>query len=196
VLRLVLRLACTCLLGLLLAPVPAALADTRRDILRECQEGRLTGDYTAAEIRDARNNIPDDIDQYSDCRDVLSAALAAKAGGSGGGGEGFGGGFGGSGGTGAGGGGGGELLTPATEEDRRALSDAAARGDDPVEINGREIVPGAAGLTAGAARHDLPLTLLLVLVGLALAALAGLAPAVRRRAPALLDVRRRVLRRA
>ena len=69
------------LLALLLA-APTALADaTRNKILRECQSGRLTGDYTAREIRDARNNIPDDLDQYTDCRDVLTRALLSRAGG-------------------------------------------------------------------------------------------------------------------
>jgi hypothetical protein len=184
-----------------LVAAPAAGADTRRDILRECQEGRLTGNYTAAQIRDARDHIPDDIDQYSDCRDVLSAALATRAGGGDGGTGGGGAAPAGAGGIGGGGPGGGELLKPTTPEDHRALSEAAARGDDPVEINGREIVPGAAGLTADAARNDLPTTLIVVLAGLALTALAGAAPAARRRVPELLGAagpafRRRVLRRA
>ena len=74
-----LRPALIALLALLLA-APTALADaTRNKILRECQTGRLTGDYTAREIRDARNNIPDDLDQYTDCRDVLTRALLSRA---------------------------------------------------------------------------------------------------------------------
>ena len=76
-----LRPALIALLALLLA-APTALADaTRNKILRECQTGSLTGDYTAREIRDARNNIPDDLDQYTDCRDVLTRALLSRAGG-------------------------------------------------------------------------------------------------------------------
>src|SRR5215213_9525354 len=91
-----------CLLARL-AAAPAALADsTRTKILRECQDGRLTGNYTPSQIRDARNNIPDDIDQYSDCRDVLTRALLAGAADKGG--DGDGGGGGGSGGTGGTGG--------------------------------------------------------------------------------------------
>ena len=74
------RLAIIALLAVL-AAAPAAQADsTRIKILRECQNGQLTGDYTAKQIRDARNNIPDDLDQYSDCRDVLSRALLNRAG--------------------------------------------------------------------------------------------------------------------
>ncbi len=191
--RLMMRLATIALLAVL-AAAPAAQADsTRTKILRECQEGRLTGDYTAKQIRDARNNIPDDLDQYSDCRDVLSRALQSQAGGSGdgaGGGTGAGGTGGGGGGDG-GGGGGGEVLTPSTDADRAALQSAATAGSQPLQIAGRPVTPGEA------LRNDLPTTLLVVLILLAAAAVAATAPFLRRRAgrvvalgPAL---RRRVL---
>jgi hypothetical protein len=180
-----------CVAGLLAAllAAPAAQAqDNRAKILRECQEGALTGDYSIREIRDARNNIPDDVDQYSDCRDVLSRALAAKAGGGGDGGSGGAGG----GGTGGGaGGGGGPALTPATDADRKAVEEAAAQGNAPVEIGGRQIVPGAAGFNADAARNTMPSTLIAVLVLLAVAALIGAAPFVRKRA--LTPMFRRIL---
>jgi hypothetical protein len=167
-----------CLLAVLLAAPAAQAQSTRTKILRECQEGALSGDYSISEIRDARNNIPDDIDQYSDCRDVLSRALAASAGG------GNDGGAGGAGGGGTGGGGGGEgsttPLTPATDADRKAIEDAAAQGSAPVEIDGRQVVPGAAGFNADAARNTLPSTLIAVLVLLAAAALIAAAPFVRK----------------
>lgn len=164
-----------CLLAVLVA-APAALADsTRTKILRECQDGRLTGDYTSRQIRDALNNIPDDIDQYSDCRDVLRRALLNQAGNSGGGG---GGGTGGAGGGGIGGGdGGGQPLTPSTDADRKALEAAATGGGQPLQIAGRTVTPGK-----GALRNDLPTTLAVVLILLAVAAAAATAPFVRRRA--------------
>jgi hypothetical protein len=167
-----------CVLALLVA-APANAQSTRTKIYRECQDGALSGNYTSREIRDARNNIPDDIDQYSDCRDVLSAALANSAGGGGGGdaaGGGGVGGVGGSGGSGGAGGGRAELLTPSTDEDRQALDDAATRGGAPLEIGGERIVPGA----AASIRNDLPSTLLVVLILLAAAAAAGAAPLIRR----------------
>jgi hypothetical protein len=159
---------------LLLAASPA-LAGTREQILQQCQEGRLTGDFTVQELRAARNNIPTDIDQYSDCRDVLARALAAKAGGGGG--------------TGPGGGGGGNspggesggTLTPTTAEDTKALEQAAGAGDAPVEVGGEQLVPGAAGLDADAPRSALPAGMIVVLALLALAAATGAAPLVRRR---------------
>jgi hypothetical protein len=165
-----------CLLALLVA-APAAFADsTRTKILRECQDGRLTGHYTPAQIRDARNNIPDDIDQYSDCRDVLTRALLDAAGDKGSGGNNGGpGGTGGSGGTG-GGGGGGQPLTPSTDADRQALEAAATGGAQPVQIAGRAVKPG------GSVRNDIPPTLIVVLALLALAAVAAVAPFIRRNA--------------
>ena len=178
-----LRTALIALLALLVA-APAALADpTRNKILRECQTGRLTGDYTAREIRDARNNIPDDLDQYTDCRDVLTRALLSRAGGSGSGGGDAGGG-GGGGGTG-GGGEGAAPLTPSTDADRQALEQAAGAGAVPVEVAGRPVTPGESAF-----RNDLPVTLLVLLALLAAAAVGCLAPQLRRRAPSFAAIRR------
>jgi hypothetical protein len=183
--RLMLRLALIASLALLLA-APTALADaTRNKILRECQEGRLTGDYTAREIRDARSNIPDDLDQYTDCRDVLTRALLSRAGGDSGSGDGTAGGGGGGGGT--GGGEGSAPLTPSTDADRQALEGAAEAGSAPIEVAGRRVAPGEA------LRNDLPTTLLVMLALLAAAAVAGLGPMIRRGVPGLAAIRRRVL---
>ena len=174
------RPALIALLALLLAAPPALADATRNKILRECQSGRLTGDYTAREIRDARNNIPDDLDQYTDCRDVLTRALLSRAGGdsgSGGGGTGGGGG-------GTGGGESAAPLTPSTDADKQALEQATGAGAVPVNVAGRPVTPGETAF-----RNDLPGTLLVLLALLAAAAVAGLAPQIRRRAPSL----RRVL---
>jgi hypothetical protein len=180
-----------CLLAVLVS-APAALADsTRTKILQECQDGRLTGDYTSRQIRDALNNIPDDIDQYSDCRDVLRNALLNQAGNSGnnGGGGGTGGGAGGTGGGGTGGtNGGGEPLTPSTDADRKALDAAATSGGQPLQIAGRNVTPGEAGV-----RNSLPTTLIVVLALLAAAAAGAVAPFVRRHSRHPLTAVRRVL---
>lgn len=179
-----------CLLAVLLC-APAALADgTRTKILRECQDGRLTGSYTSSQIRDALNNIPDDIDQYSDCRDVLRRALLNQAGSSGGNGGSAGGtGGGGIGGSGGGVGGSAQPLTPSTDADRKALDQAAKAGAQPLQIAGRDVTPGEG------VRNSLPTTLLVVLALLALAALAALLPSVRRlgRLSAIGPTLRRVL---
>jgi hypothetical protein len=183
-----LRLAlASCVAAVLLATASPALAGTREKILQECQDGRLTGDYTSKEIRDARNHIPTDIDQYSDCRDVLGRALADRAGGGGGGGGGGAGGGGAGGGAGGGGGGGASapLLTPSSPADTTAIQQAQAGGSGPVQIGDASVAPGAAGLAAGAPRTGMPVAVIVVLALLALAALAALAPAARRRAGSL-----------
>jgi hypothetical protein len=185
-----------CLLAVLLC-APAALADgTRTKILRECQNGRLTGHYTSTQIRDALNNIPDDIDQYSDCRDVLRRALVTQAGSSGSNGGAGGGGIGGIGGVGGGGIGGGGVggssghpLTPSTDADRKALDQAAAAGSQPLQIAGRPVTPGEG------VRNTLPTTLLVVLILLGVSTVVALTPGARRlgRLSAIGPALRRVL---
>lgn len=176
------RILLVCGLALALLAPSAAAQSTRIKILRECAEdGRLTGDYTAQQIRDARSNIPDDIDEYTDCRDVLTRALLSRAGGdsnSGGGGGTTGGGTGGGTGTGGGGGNGGEMLTPSTDADREALDTAGKATQTPVEVSGARVTPGS----AGELRNDLPTTLIVLLALLGAAALAAMAPYARRHA--------------
>jgi hypothetical protein len=165
----------------LLVAAPAAMAGTRADIIADCfDDGKLDGNYTASQIRDARNNLPADVDQYSDCRDVLARALGGSGSRDVGGGAG--GALGGAGGGAAGGGGGGSgaPLQPSGPEEQPALDYAAASGEKPVQVGDSTVVPGAAGLAADAARNELPGSLLAVLILLALAALAAAAPYGRR----------------
>ena len=159
---------------ILLLAVPTASAGVREKILRECQEGRITGDYSPGQLRDARKNIPTDIDEYSDCRDVLARASLTGRGGSGGGG-----------GTSAPGGivpggGNGTPLTTNDSGETAALDDARLR-NSPLSVGDERIVPGAAGFAATAARRGLPATVLVVLVLLGLCALAATLPSARRR---------------
>ena len=175
-----------CLLAALLV-APAARADTVTKILRDCEDdGQLQGHYSPAELRKALRHMPTDIDEYSDCRDVLSRAASAGVGSGGGGGSPSGGG---GGAVGGGGGGGGSnssesqlLVTPSTPEDSKAIASAAGKGAPaPVVVRGRPVLPGASGLAADAARNDLPSTLRVVLILLGAATLAALGPFVRRR---------------
>jgi hypothetical protein len=215
-----LRLVLACVVATLLVTASSAYgAGTRQEILRQCQDGALTGDFTAQQLRDARDHIPSDIDQYSDCRNVLSRAILGLAGGGsaggaggspGGGGGAGGGGTGGTGGTGGGGtggtgasggtaGGSGGLLTPTTPADQQALGDAAKADGRPIDVGGNPVVPGAAGLYSGAPRNSLPTTVIVALALLAAAALAGAVPAARRlgaiRPAAIATLGRRVLAR-
>src|SRR5688500_9109658 len=166
----------------LLVAAPAAMAGTRADIVADCfEDGDLDGNYTASQIRDARNNLPADVDQYSDCRDVLSRALGGSGTEQ-------------TGGAGPAGGGPAEPLAPSGAAEQQALDDAAAQGgDNPVQVGDGTVVPGASGFAAGAPRSEIPGTLLTALILLGLAALAAAAPYARR--TVLPFVRQRVLRR-
>jgi hypothetical protein len=166
---------------ILLLAAPTASAGVREKILRECQDGRISGNYTPAQLRDARKHIPTDIDEYSDCRDVLARASISGGGSSGAGG-------------GTTGGGGGSaapggvqpnssdgLTYATTQSDQNELARAVSEKPTATDVGGQDIVPGATGLGVDTARHELPANLLipLILVGLCAAALA--APALRRR---------------
>jgi hypothetical protein len=172
-----LRLALGCLLLGLVVFVPAADAASTTQILRDCaDDGVLQGTYTPSDLRKARKNIPTDTDEYTDCRDVLARAGAGAVAGSGtGGGAGFG--FGGSGISGNG-----PLESPNTPEAQAAIAKAAAAGaPDPIQIGGRSVVPGSAGLASDAVRNGLPTPLIVLLALLGAAALATSTPFVRRR---------------
>ena len=169
-----LRLALACLVLGLIVAVPAANAASTTQILRDCaDDGVLQGNYKPAELRKARQNIPTDTDEYTDCRDVLARAAAAGVAGSGSG----------SGGT-SGAGGSSEnqpLESPNTPEGKAAIGKAAGEGaPDPIRLGGRSVIPGTAGLSSDAVRNELPTPLIIVLALLGAAALATLSPFVRR----------------
>lgn len=152
----------------------AALADTRDRIIKDCaDDGQLQGSYSQSDLRDARQNMPSDVAEYTDCADVLrraelpdgSSGSDAAAGAAGAAGL--------AGGTGA-------LLTPVDDREREVLARAVSSGSQPVEIDGESIVPGAAGLIPDAKRNGLPGSLIGVLALLLAGAGAALYPAARR----------------
>jgi len=179
--------AVLCLLALFAAP---AQASTRNKIIKDCaDDGVLQGSYSPSDLRDARQHLPSDVAEYTDCADVLRRA-EAPAGGSGGSGGTGGGGTGQTGGfpsaaAAASGNSGTPLITPSSPEDLKTLQDAQTAGRQPVKINGQSIVPGTAGLRAGATRSGIPGSLVIALVLLSFAGGALTIPAVRKGIPAV-----------
>jgi hypothetical protein len=191
-----LRLLLVVVLGLL-ALAPAASAASRSQIINDCEDdSKLSGTYTPGELRDARNNIPSDRDAYSDCRDVLSAALSASArreadsSGTGSGGS-----------TGGGASGGGSAPVPnldgapavgslstapgaappaVSPEEREVLRTARERLPE-VDVRGQRVVPGVRGVAGEAASATIPTSLLATLAGLGLALAAAAVVLLRRR---------------
>lgn len=174
----------------LLAPA-AALADGE-DVLRDCNDnGKLDKRYSQGEYRDAIENIPTDLDEYTDCRDVIRRAQLGLNGsgsgdGAGGSGGATGGGTGDSGGGAAGTAGTGsanatEALADATPEERAALEQITAGGGTGVTVGEELLRPGSFGFDGVASSTTLPTPLIVLLVLLGLGTLGSGAYALRDR---------------
>ena len=60
-----------------LLALPAFAQASGQDVIRDCyDDGHIDGNYSQDEYEDAQNNIPSDVDQYSDCRDVIAQGQA------------------------------------------------------------------------------------------------------------------------
>jgi hypothetical protein len=155
---------------LLLAPLPAHAS--AGDVIRDCSEdGVLDKHYSQRELTGALDNLPSDLDEYTDCRTVIRRAQLAGAGGKRGGAH-------------PGVLGRVDQNAPVNRNEQRSI-DQAAGSSEPVHIGGRPIRPGAGGAPFAAAGlgTDLPTYVLAALIGLGAAMLSGAVYAVRRRWP-------------
>jgi hypothetical protein len=57
----------------LLALAPVALASPEQ-VYIDCQDGRLERSYSEADLREALRGLPTDLDEYSNCREVIRSA--------------------------------------------------------------------------------------------------------------------------
>lgn len=173
-------------IAVLATPAPAFGSGSQ--VIRDCaQDGDLDRKYSSRELRDAEGELPTDVDEYTDCRDVINQAQVRgdrkKDDGGGGG-------------AGSSGNGGSNGSLPATPEDAKALDEAgrsAESGDAPeLSVGDQRIEPTGGGLLSTAqAANELPLPLLLVLISVAALGAGGGYMALRRRFP---DARRFALR--
>ena len=166
---------------------PAAASATPRQVIRDCaDDGTLSRSYSNAELRRARDNLPTDLTEYSDCRDVIGDAITSgsdKGGGRGSPGQGVGG---------AGAADPGEQGARAQDAaELEAITSGAGgsgSGDDEapsVEIGDEPVEPGTKGLDLASASNEVPMPLLVALICLGLLALAGGFVALREHVPAL-----------
>jgi hypothetical protein len=141
-------------------------------------DGDLDEKYSNSELRRAIENLPTDLDEYSNCREILNGAITSGSDK------------------------GGNRPTPSTdpaalppeEHEARAQDneDLAAITEDPeksppsVQVGDEKVEPGSNGLfDLASASNDLPVPLLMALIALALVALIGGLVAMRERIPAL-----------
>jgi hypothetical protein len=161
--------------------LPATALASGSTVVKDCTDnGRLDKRYSQKEYREALADLPTDVDEYTDCRDVIRKAQLGSAGGGGSGGSSTGGGSGG-GTTGGGSPGGGSTVDPATAtpQEKAAIKQAAQKGaSTPVTLDGQQITPETPGLDGlnGISTIPNPLLVVLALLGLAgvsLGAVAG-----------------------
>jgi HAMP domain-containing protein len=163
------RLTAISLAALLLAP--AAASASGADVIKDCaRNGQLTKKYSQAEYDQALADLPADIEEYGDCRNIIRAAQLGAAGGGSGGGP-----------AGSIPGVGAAAATPHTPAEKHAIQQATSKGDAPVKLSsaGKPLVPGASSVSAGGLGHGLPAPIVIALVLLGVAALAGAVIALR-----------------
>ncbi len=171
------------LAALVALAAPATAAASPSQVIRDCSDdGALNGKYTNRELRKAKSQLPTDLAEYSDCREIIAAAITSgsdRGGGRGSPGAGVGG---------AGAADPGEAAARGADAaDLDAITGAAKNGEAPsVKIGGEEVTPGTNGLfDLASASNEVPTPLLLALIGLGLLALAGGFVALRGRVPLL-----------
>lgn len=160
-----------------LASTPASALGASTAVIRDCQDGKIDGKYSQKEFSQALRNIPTDVDEYTDCRDVIRRAQLGAAGGGSSKGEGTGGAGGAApppssaaanaGKTAA------QILEAASPAERAAVNQATGQAGT-VQVGGRSVSPDATGLSPAGAANVVPVPLIVALVllglGLALAA--------------------------
>jgi hypothetical protein len=171
--------AATRVLVLAVLAVLALPGSAMANPIADCSDdGDLDKQYSNAELRKALDTLPTDLDEYSNCREILSGAITSGSD---------------KGGNRPTAGADGSPLPP--EEIAARMKDAedlAAITADPekhppsVEVGGVEVEPGSNGLfDLASASNDLPMPLLVALIALAVVTLIGGFVAVRDRIPAL-----------
>lgn len=164
--------------ALVLLALPSAAVASPDQVVRDCaQDGRLDRNYSNSDLRKARDDLPSDLDEYSDCREVIGAAI--KGGSDRGGGRGSGG---------AGGAGSPEEMAARGKDQAKLDANVASRGESrpKLEVGGRTVEPGPNGLfDLSSAENGLPTPLLVALIALGLLALVGSLVALRQRFPVL-----------
>jgi hypothetical protein len=176
------------LLAVLVLGLPAAARASSSDVIRDCAaDGKLDKQYTQKELQGAERDLPSDIDEYTDCRSVIRAAMHGGSGNPGGPGP------------------AGAIITAsgavaASQNDINTLSalqSQAVKGKrHPVTISGKPITPGSAGLSgplAGlAGANGMPPSLLTAIALLLALAVVTMYLAAREKFPAIRRVALRV----
>ncbi len=170
------RTLLSALIALLAAP--AAAGASVDQILEDCQDGRLDRRYPKPELRQALKEMPADLDEYTNCRELIRAARDNRRG-AGGAGPGSNSGDGDDYGALPAGEGGLPLDPDGRPIDPRNLTDPRERAELDRAREGVGRPAKVAGVSPGDHGADLPLPIVVLLVLIAGAGLAFAAPRVR-----------------
>jgi hypothetical protein len=170
-----------CLATLAALAIPASANASPQQVIRDCvQDGVLDHHYSNKDLVKARDTLPSDVDEYSDCHEVIAAAIGPPGKGHG---------------SKGGGGGGADAASPGSQQaaktqDDRALREATKPSAPPeVTVDGKKVAPGKNGLfNLASAENGIPLPLLLALIAVGILAAGGALWALRRRVPALANI--------
>jgi len=143
----------------------AARADVGEKIIERCTHGQSISGFSQQAYRRALQELPTEVEEYSDCANLIRRAQLAAAGGQG-----------------SSGAGAPLVATPLTGSERRALRSVPKTGAAPLRVGGGLVQPGVVHANVASALSSLPDPLLALLAFLLACAVALGARAVTRRA--------------
>jgi hypothetical protein len=152
---------------LLLASPPSARADVGATIIERCTHGQSLGGFSQQDYARALQELPTEVEEYSECGNLIRRAQLAAAGGGGG--------------SGGGAGPAAPVATPLTPAERSALRQIAKTGSAPQLIGNEVIYPGVVHAGVASALSTLPNPLIALLAFLLACALVLAGRAVRNR---------------
>jgi hypothetical protein len=141
-------LAALLALACLAASASVARADTGTKIIERCTHGQSLSGFSQKDYRRALAELPTEVEEYSDCANLIRHAQLAAAGGGGGG---------------SAGGGSSPLTTPISPAEQSSLAGASKASSGPLRIGGASVQPGVIDANVSSAFSSLPASLLAVL---------------------------------
>jgi hypothetical protein len=154
----------------LAAQAPPAGADVGTKIIERCTHGQSIAGFSQQDYRRALEETTAEVNEYSDCVNLIHKAQLAAAGRGSGGGTG-------TGSTGAPS----ASVPPPTPAEQQALQNAHVTGATPVQVGAQTVAPGVVHADIASAASSLPTPLLALLAFLLGGALFILARAIRER---------------
>jgi hypothetical protein len=161
-------------IALFLALVAPAGADEGATIISRCTHGQSIAGFSQQAYRQALQELPTEVEEYSDCANLIRQAELAAAGGGRGGGGGAGGSFGGP-------ASGPAIAIPLTPAESRAVKQALKTSAAPARVAGAVVRAGVVPVSIASALSALPTPLLAILAFMLACALTIAGGAVRNR---------------